>query len=120
MSQLNFKNPIVLVPTIVIGVGLGVGALAYGFNSFFSGSSSSNTPSSISSITNYSTSPSPVVNNSPKVSYDTASSDETNIKNNDTTNSSELPYSTGGSRKKKKRRSKSKSKSKTKPKSKSR
>jgi len=39
MSKMNFKNPLVLVPTIVIGVGLGVGALAYGVSLLFSGSS---------------------------------------------------------------------------------
>ena len=108
MSQLNYKTPIILVPIIL----LGMGALAYGLNSVFSSSPTSNPPSSISSRTNYSTSPPPVVNNSPQVSYDSPSSDGANFIN--PMNSS---YSTsGGSRKKKKRRSKSKPKSKSKSK----
>ena len=115
MSQLNFKNPFILVPTIVIGVGLGVGALSYGINSFFPSSSSSNTSSSISSGTMYSTSPSPVVNNSPQVSYESPSSDGPNFVNPMSSSYS----SSGGSRKKKKRRSNAKSKSKPKSKSKS-
>lgn len=104
MAHLNYKTPIILVPTIL----LGVGALAYGLNSFFSSPSSSNQSSSNSSSrTNYSTSESPVVNNSPRVSYDSQSSNGANFIN--PMNSSYS--SSGGSRKKKKRRSKSKSKS---------
>ena len=104
---MNFKNPLVLVPTIVIGVGLGVGALAYGVSLLFSGSLSK----SNNNGTNYLP---PVVNNQPPASYDSPVSDGANFINGSTTNSSELPYSSGGSRKKKKRRSKSKSRSRSK------
>lgn len=106
MSQLNYKTPIMIVPIIVLGM-VGV---AYGLNSFFSSSPSSNTPTP-NNGTSYSTSQlSPVVNNSPQVSYDTPSSNGVNFIN--PMNSSYS--SSGGSRKKKKRRSKSKSKSKSK------
>lgn len=101
---MNFKNPLVLVPTIVIGVG----ALAYGISLLFSGSSSNPTNNS----GNYSPPPPP-----PPASYDSPVSDGANFVNGSTTNSSELPYSSGGSRKKKKRRSKSKSKSRSRSKS---
>jgi hypothetical protein len=104
MSQLNFKNPIVLVPTIILGVGVTVGALAYGVNSLFSSSSSSNASNTVSNRTYYSTSPSPVVNSSPPVSYDSPVSDGNNFVNSDTTNSSDLPYSSGGFHKKKKKK----------------
>jgi hypothetical protein len=113
MANLNYKTPIILVPTIL----LGVGALTYGVKSFFASSPTSSTPSSISSKTNYSTSPSPVVNNSPEVSYDSPNSDGANFIN---PISSSYSSSEGGSRKKKKRKSKPKPKSKTKSKSKSR
>ena len=106
---MNFKNPLVLVPTIVIGVG----ALAYGVILLFSGSSSNPTNNS----SNYSP---PPVNNQPPASYDSPVSDGANFINGSTTNSNELPYSSGGSRKKKKRRSKSRSKSKSRSRSKSR
>ena len=117
MSNLNYKTPIIMVPAIVLGVGIGVGALVYGFNSLFP-SSSSNASKPVSNITDYSSSPSPVENNSPPVSYHSTSSNGANFVNSDTTNSSELPYSSGGSRKKKKRKSKSKSKPRSKSKSK--
>jgi hypothetical protein len=115
MSKMSFKNPIVLVPTIILGVGLGVGGLVYGINSLFSGSSSN--PVNASPPTP--PPPPPVVNSSPPASYDSPTSDGENFENGDTTNSSELPYSSGGFHKKKKRKSKSKSKSRSKPKSKS-
>lgn len=37
MSDLNFSKPILLVPTIIIGIGV-LGAIAYGIKSKMSGS----------------------------------------------------------------------------------
>ena len=49
MSDLNFSKPIILVPTIIIGIGV-IGAVAYGIKSQFSGNNSVDNESNYSTL----------------------------------------------------------------------
>jgi hypothetical protein len=105
MSDLNFGNTIVLVPTIIIGITV-LGAVAYGIKKQLSGSDSESV---------YSTSDEPSISSSIEDSVKSTISDGVNFVN-DSFSSNDSNEVKGGSRKKTKRKSKCKSKAKGKSK----
>lgn len=109
MSDLNFNKPIILVPTIIIGIGV-LGAIAYGIKSKMSGSGED--AQSVYSSDNESVR-SPSLDSNESVESNGAEFRNASFSSED---------STGGSRKNKKikRKGKKSKKSKSKSKSKSR
>jgi hypothetical protein len=103
MSDLNFNNPIILVPTILIGISV-VGAIAYGMKNQLSG------PETESA---YSSSNEPSISSSIEDSVKSTISDGVNFINN-SFSSSDSNGVRGGSRKKTKRKGKKSKKSKSK------
>jgi hypothetical protein len=105
MSDLNFNNPIILVPTILIGISV-VGAIAYGIKTQASGSDTESV---------YSSSNEPSITSSIEDSVKSTISDGVNFVN-DSFSSDDSNEVKGGSRKKTKRKSRGKCKGKGKSK----
>jgi hypothetical protein len=95
MSDLNFNNPIILVPTIILGISV-LGAVAYGIKSQFSGSDAESV---------YSSSNEPSISSSIEDSVKSTISDGVNFVNN-SFSSDDSNEVKGGSRKKTKRKTK--------------
>ena len=120
MSDLNFKDPIILVPTVIIGLGV-LGAIAYGIKSLVSGNKSNDIAND-----NFGFSDEPVSDNGSIYSSDDESVRNPSLDSYQSIVSNGLDFrnpsisSVGGSRKKRKGNGKKskKSKSKTKLKSK--
>jgi len=124
MSDLNFNKPILLVPTVIIGIGV-IGAIAYGIKSLVSGNKSNDVANN-----NFGFSEEPVSDNETVYSSDNESVGRPSSDSYETVNSDAVDFrnpsispedSTGGTRKKRKgkgkktkksKKSKSKSKSK--------
>lgn len=95
MSDLNFSKPIILVPTIIIGISV-LGAIAYGIKSQLSGNNS------VDNESNYSTLASSSINPSLD-SYQSVDSNGAEFRNPSISSTSS---SVGGSRKKTKKKDK--------------
>lgn len=106
MSDLNFNNPIILVPTIILGISF-LGAVAYGIKNQFSGSETESV---------YSSSNEPSISSSIEDSVKSTISDGVNFVN-DSFSSDDSNEVKGGSRKKRKGKGKKSKKCKSKSKS---
>jgi hypothetical protein len=116
MSDLNFNNPIILVPTVIIGIGV-LGAVAYGIKSLVSGNKSDVADN------NFGFSEEPVSDNETVYSSEDESVRSPSLDSYESVDSNGAEFrnpsissddSTGGSRKKRKGKGKKTKKSKSK------
>jgi hypothetical protein len=113
MSDLNFSKPILLVPTIIIGIGV-LGAIAYGIKSQFSGAKSNDVVNN-----NFGFSEEPVSDNGTVYSSDDETFRNPSLDSYQSVDSNGPDFrnssfsSKGGSRKKTKRKGKKSKKSKS-------
>lgn len=114
MSDLNFKNPFILVPTVIIGIGV-LGAIAYGIKSKMSGNKPNDnfgfSDEPVSDNGSIYSSDDKSVRNPSLDSYQSVDSDGPDFRNSSFS-------SVGGSRKKRKGKGKKSKKYKSKSKSK--